>query len=175
MHAYECVLPLYRRALAVAGMQCPRRATAAVALHIRRGDVTNASGHRWIPTSTYFRVLKQLHHKQPLHLHSQGTLAEFPFCTPPACILKLNIDVLDMVRDCICAKHFIGTAQSLLSISIALLRTRNSTLIFRHRALLRSPPERWSLLFSNASERTIQSLPWGIAGPEKVRLKAHVS
>ena len=131
----------------VATWACPpcTSQVTGVAVHMRRGDVTPRSGHRWIPEKVYLEALQKFE-SRPMHVHSQGSPDEFKFCQPPDCILKLNIDVLDAFRDAVCARHFVGSGQSLLSVSIALMRRQNSTLVFRHRGLLRSPPPRWQLV-----------------------------
>lgn len=119
-----------------------------VAVHLRRGDVTPIAGHqRWIPEMTYLQVLREFD-SRPIHVHSEGSpdAEEFGFCRLPECKLKLGIDVLEAFHDAICARHFIGSGQSLLSVSIALMRRQNSTLIFNHRGLLRTPPLRWRLV-----------------------------
>ena len=63
------------------------------------------------------------------------------------CELRLDADVLAMIRECVAAARFVGTAQSGLSLLIALYREGPSTLFYssgRHLAV--DPPRRWRMV-----------------------------
>ena len=140
---YEEILPLYRRKL-----PCAQRQVRHLAMHIRRGDVKVTSGVRWVPAQHYHNVAMwwMNSQKEHIHLHSEGSPSDFPWCKLPMCVLKLNIDVIEAFHDSVCARHFVGTTSSSLSMVIALLRAANSTLLVNHRHSFPGVlPSRWHL------------------------------
>ena len=113
-------------------------------MHVRRGDVGKGWTVRYVSPAAYFAERGEL----PTVVHTETRNNDVTWCQREVgCELRLDADVLAMIRECVAAARFVGTAQSGLSLLIALYREGPSTLFYsggRHLAV--DPPRRWRMV-----------------------------
>ena len=140
LRAYEAIMPRYRARLAADGGDGRNR----TCMHVRRGDVGKGWTVRYVSPAAYFAERGEL----PTVVHTETRNNDVTWCQREVgCELRLDADVLAMIRECVAAARFVGTAQSGLSLLIALYREGPSTLFYsggRHLAV--DPPRRWRMV-----------------------------
>lgn len=94
-----------------------------VAIHIRRGDVTNLLKNRWVPLSFYkdlIKIIRKLYPGLPISIYSEGDIRQFDDLINLGIEVKLNLDTLTTFQELVRSKYLV-TAPSSFSYLAALI------------------------------------------------------
>ena len=101
----------------------PKPCKYDVAIHIRRGDITNRHTDRWIPNADYVKYIKAIKRKHPdysICVYSEGEIENFKALEREGVFFKLNTSIFRVFHDFVTAKVLL-IAPSAFSYTAALL------------------------------------------------------